>query len=91
MDRPQLIGIGLAIVSAILGIIGLANTQPLPPSARFGALAAIDTSNDGRISAAEWRAAGRDPAAMAALDKNHDGVLSPSEAKSRRSSGKPSE
>ncbi|WP_404713777.1 hypothetical protein [Sphingomonas sp. MMS24-J13] len=81
----------LAILSAALGVAGLANTHPLPPSAKFGALAAIDTSNDGRISVAEWRAAGRDPAAMAKLDKNHDGVLEPGEVKSRRGGGGPRE
>jgi hypothetical protein len=80
-----------AIVSAVLGSIGLANTRPLPPSAKLGALAPIDTSNDGRISAAEWRAAGRDPAAMAKLDKNHDGMLDPKEVKAGRRSGGPRE
>jgi hypothetical protein len=87
MDRPQMIGIGLGIASAVVGTVGLANTSRLPPSAQFGALAAIDASNDGRISEAEWHAAGRPPAAFAALDKNHDGHLSPSEALPRRRRG----
>lgn len=91
MNRPQIVGMAFAIVSAVLGAIGLANTRPLPPSAKLGALAAIDTSNDGRISAAEWRAAGRDPAAMAKLDKNHDGMLEPKEVKAGRRSGGPRE
>ena len=87
MDRPQMIGIGLGIASTIVGVVGLANTSRLPPSAQFGPLAAIDVSNDGRISAAEWQAAGRDRSAFAALDKNHDGHLSPSEALPRRRRG----
>jgi hypothetical protein len=89
MDRPQMLGMGVAIASTILGAIGVANTRPLPPSARLGALAAVDTNNDGRISRAEWRAAGRASAGFAALDKNHDGSLSPSEALPGRTRGGP--
>jgi hypothetical protein len=88
MDRPQMIGIGFAIASTVVGAIGVANSSRLPPSAQLGPLAAIDSSNDGRISQGEWRAAGRDSAAFAARDRNHDGYLSPSEAlPGRRSRG----
>jgi len=80
MDRPQMIGIALGVASTILGAVGLANSRPLPPSAHFGPLARIDANDDGRISAAEWRAAGRNPAAFAVLDRNRDWRLSPSEA-----------
>ena len=90
MDLPQIIALGLAIASTVVGVAGLADTRPLPPSARLGAFAPLDTSKDGRISQAEWLAAGRKPAAMAALDKNKDGVLTPDEVK-RRAGGRPSE
>ncbi len=87
MDRPQMVGLAFGAAASILGTIQLVNTDPLPASARFGALANVDSSNDGRISQAEWVAAGRSVAEMTVLDANGDRTLDPQEAKSRRSAG----
>lgn len=87
MDRPQMAGICFAIASAVLGAIGLLQSKPLPLSARLGEMAPIDANNDGRISASEWKSAGRAVPALNALDSDHDGYLEPGEVKRRRGAG----
>jgi len=81
MDVGRVMGLGLGLASTLLGLYGLANTKPLPPSARLGQLAALDLDNDGRLSSDEWAKAGRTPEAMAAMDINHDGFIEPKEAR----------
>ena len=83
MDVGRAAGLSFGLASTLLGIYGLANTEPLPLSARLGLLAPLDLSNDGRISAEEWAKAGRTPESMAALDTNHDGFIEPKEARRR--------
>jgi len=81
VDAGHFVGLGLGLASTLLGFYGLANTKPLPPSARLGQLASLDLNNDGRLSPDEWAKAGRTPAAMAAMDTNHDGFIEPKEAR----------
>ena len=76
--------IALAIASTALGIYGLHGSKALPPSARLGEMAGLDRNGDGRISAAEWNAAGRTPSAMAKLDTDRSGYLEPAETRRRR-------
>jgi len=83
MDVGRVAGLGLGLASTLLGLYGLANTKPLPPSARLGMLAPLDLNNDGRLSADEWARAGRKPEAMAAMDTDHDGFIEPKEARRR--------
>jgi hypothetical protein len=84
MDVPQTAGIVLSLAASAVGVHGLLNTKPLPLSARLGALAPLDRNQDGRISVAEWKLAGRPASALAALDKNKDGYVEPEEVKPPR-------
>jgi hypothetical protein len=84
MNRAEMAGMALAIASAALGAAGLAQTRPLTPTERLGALRPLDRDLDGRVSAAEWSGAGRKPAAFQRMDRNKDGYLTSKEAKSRR-------
>jgi hypothetical protein len=87
MDRPQMVGIGFAIAAAGVGTFGLMQSEPLPPSARLGAMASLDSSNDGRISKEEWAAAGRPANTWGTLDVNGNGYVDPAEVKPQRGGG----
>lgn len=84
----------LAAVAAVVGVPVLAQEAPPPPMApapgdaaqttprdRF---AAMDTDHDGRISKAEWLAAGRKERGFAMMDGDHDGYVTIAEMKAGR-------
>ncbi len=91
MDRWQATGLVFALTSGALGTIGLLNSKPLPPSAHLGRLAPLDKNDDGRLSASEWRAAGRDAGRMRIMDGNGNGFLEPTEIRPRRTAGEGAE
>ncbi|MCW2363113.1 hypothetical protein M2346_000226 [Sphingobium xanthum] len=84
MNWPQLIGIGCAVTSSCVGAFGLFTLKPLPPSARLGALATLDSDGNGQLSRAEWASGGRKAGAFDAQDTNRNGILEPAEVRSRR-------
>ena len=81
----------IAAVAAIVGVPVLAQTPPaatdaapadhMTPRERF---AAMDTDHDGRISRAEWLAAGRHERGFAMMDADHDGFVTVDELKAGR-------
>jgi hypothetical protein len=84
MNLPRMAGVALGLISTLLGLYGLLHVEPLPLSAKLGALAPIDRNQDGRISVTEWAQAGRAPAEMVKLDANRDGFIAPAESRPRR-------
>ena len=84
MNWPQLMGLGCAVASTFVGTFGLLQVEPLPPSARLGALAPLDSDGDGKLSRAEWASGGRDAASLEAQDTNRNGSLEPAEVRPRR-------
>lgn len=87
MNRPQLAGIILAVMSTATGTYGLMQSKPLPPSAKLGAMAPLDRNNDGRISGEEWAQGGRPAAEKIARDANGNGYLEPAEVRPARKRG----
>ena len=84
----------IAAIAAVVGVPVLAQEAPPPPAAAPGGgpdgaphmtprarFAAMDTDHDGRISHAEWLAAGRHERGFAMMDTDHDGYLTVDEMK----------
>lgn len=75
----------IAAIAAIVGVPVFAQTAPATASDAAdtprGRFAAMDTDHDGKLSQAEWLAAGRHERGFALMDADHDGFLSPDELK----------
>ena len=86
----------IAAIAAVVGVPVLAQPVPaaapaMEPPAPDGAVPpregprarfmAMDTDHDGRISHAEWLAAGRHERGFAMMDADHDGFLTVDEMK----------
>ena len=88
----------IAAVAAVVGVPVLAQEVPAAPPLATPAqgdapaghmsprerFAAMDTDHDGRISRAEWRAAGRHERRFAMMDADHDGYVTMDEVKAGR-------
>lgn len=67
----------IGVLAAGLTAGWLSRPRAMPPrEAVYGELMArLDADHDGRISLAEWQAAGRRPELFTAADANRDGML----------------
>jgi hypothetical protein len=83
----------IAAVAAVVGVPVFAQEAPPPMAAAPGdaphmtpreRFAAMDTDHDGRISKAEWLAAGRKERGFAMMDADHDGYLTIDELRAGR-------
>ncbi|BBC71008.1 hypothetical protein AEB_P0140 [Altererythrobacter sp. B11] len=88
MNRPQMVGLGLAIAAAGVGTLGLLDSERLPTQDERGALGSSDANHDGRVSQAEWLQAGGHADRFPSLDTDGDGFLDPAEAGAARGSGR---
>lgn len=81
--------IALAVLAALVALPAAAQTAapapagrsapPASPEERRAAFAAMDSDRDGRISKAEWLAAGRRERGFAMTDANQDGYADQAE------------
>ncbi len=84
----------IAAIAAVVGVPVFAQDAPATPpvagtgpgdeAAMHARLVAMDTDHDGRISHAEWLAAGRKERGFAMMDADHDGYLTVAEIQAGR-------
>jgi hypothetical protein len=88
MDRILVAAFVATFIAAVVAVVGMPvfaqDVAAAPAATARDKFVAMDTDHDGRISKAEWLAAGHKERGFAMMDADHDGYLTVDEIKAGR-------